>query len=167
MIMGEFSEIVTNYFPRIAGGLSIILLFLVLAVIARMTIGKLLSPVGGADHVKKLISSTGYYTVIIIGLLTGLNTMGVQMAPLIASLGLGGFALGFALKDVISNLLAGALILVYRPFKEGDYLVVSGCEGHVREINMRYTILSGNNTTYMIPNAAIFTNPLQLKASQQ
>jgi Mechanosensitive ion channel, beta-domain len=94
------------------------------------------------------------------------SALGVQMAPIIASLGLGGFALGFALKDVISNFLSGVLILIYRPFKEGDYLLVSGCEGKVTEINMRSTILSGENTTYMIPNAAIFTNPLQLKAPE-
>ncbi|MDH5639080.1 MAG: mechanosensitive ion channel, partial [Nitrospinota bacterium] len=152
------------YLPKIAGGLAIILVFWVLAVIARKTIAKLLSSVAEADHISKIISSTSYYTIIIMGLLTGFNTMGVQMAPIIASLGLGGFALGFALKDVISNLLAGVLILVHRPFKEGDYLIVSGCEGHVKEINMRYTILSGEATTYMVPNASIFTNPLQLKS---
>lgn len=163
--MEEYSSVVTFYLPRIAGGLAIILVFWVLAVIARKTITKLLASVAEADNVSKLISSTSYYMIIIIGLLTGLDTMGVQMAPIIASLGLGGFALGFALKDVISNLLAGVLILVHRPFEEGDYLIVSGCEGNVKEINMRYTILSGVATTYMIPNASIFTNPLQLKSA--
>ncbi len=165
--MEGFSQLVTNQLPKIAGGLSIILLFWVFAVILRTIIARLLSSIGGAMHIRKLISSTVYYTILIIGLLTGLNTMGVQMAPIIASLGLGGFALGFALKDVISNFLSGVLILIYRPFKEGDYLLVSGCEGKVAEINMRYTILSGENTTYMIPNAALFTNPLQLKVSKK
>ena len=164
--MGGFSQFVTSQLPKIAGGLSIILLFWVLAVVLRIIVGRLLSSIGGAMHIRKLISSTIYYTVLIIGLLTGLNTMGVRMLPIIASLGLGGFALGFALKDVISNFLSGVLILIYRPFKEGDYLLVSGCEGKVTEINMRYTILSGENTIYMIPNAALFTNPLQLKVSK-
>ncbi len=165
--MEEYSEIFASYFPKIAGGVAIILLFWVLAIIARMTIRNLLSHVGGAGHIRKLISSTSYYAVLIIGALTGLDTMGVQMGPIIAGLGLGGFALGFALKDVISNLLAGVLILIHRPFKVGDYLLVSGCEGHVKEINMRYTILSKDDTTFMIPNASIFTNPIQLKESQQ
>ena len=165
--MEEFSQFVANQLPKIAGGLSIILIFWALAVVLRTIIGRLLSSISAAIHIKKLISSTVYYTVLIIGLLTGLSTMGVQMLPIIASLGLGGFALGFALKDVISNFLSGVLILIYRPFKEGDYLFVSGCEGKVVEINMRYTILSGENTTYMIPNAALFTNPLQLKTSKQ
>ena len=167
MTMEGFSQFVASQLPKIAGGLSIILTFWVLALILRTIIGRLLSSIGGAIHIRKLLSSTVYYTILIIGLLTGLNTMGVQMAPIIASLGLGGFALGFALRDVISNFLSGVLILIYRPFKEGDYLLVSGCEGRVTEINMRYTILSGENTTYMIPNAALFTNPLELKAPKQ
>ena len=161
--MEEFSQFVANQLPKIAGGLSIILIFWVLAAVLRTIISRLLSSISAAIHIRKLICSTVYYTVLILGLLTGLSTMGVQMIPIIASLGLGGFALGFALKDVISNFLSGVLILIYRPFKEGDYLLVSGCEGKVVEINMRYTILSGENTTYMIPNAALFTNPLQLK----
>jgi small conductance mechanosensitive channel len=163
MTMEEFSQFVANQLPKIAGGLSIILIFWVLAAVLRTIISRLLSSISAAIHIRKLICSTVYYTVLILGLLTGLSTMGVQMIPIIASLGLGGFALGFALKDVISNFLSGVLILIYRPFKEGDYLLVSGCEGKVVEINMRYTILSGENTTYMIPNAALFTNPLQLK----
>jgi len=81
----------------------------------------------------------------------------------VAGLGLGGFALGFALRDALSNFLAGLLILVYRPFRIGDYLSVSGCEGVVSEINLRYTVLQGEKEEMMVPNSVLFTTPLRVK----
>ena len=165
--MEEYKEMITNHLPSIVGGLTTIIVFWILAYIFKKMIGKLLSSVDGAYHIKQLISSTLFYTVIIVGLLTGLNTMGIKVAPIVATLGLGGFALGFALKDVLSNFLAGALILIYQPFHVGDYLLVVGCEGLVSEINMRYTVLASNEKTYMIPNSVIFSNPLQLKAAKE
>lgn len=162
--MAGFSELLANYWPKVVGGISIMLCSWATALIFRMIARKLISRSKAANPVRKLILSTVYYLVIILGLVTGLNTMGVKTAPIIAGLGLSGFALGFALKDIIGNLLAGVLILIYRPFKEGDYLQVSGCEGRVTEINMRYTVLSKGETTHMIPNGVVFSNPLQLKA---
>lgn len=88
--------------------------------------------------------------------------MGVSVAPIIAGLGLGGFALGFALRDALSNLLAGVLIIVYHPFKEGDVISVSGCEGTVTETNLRYTVLVSDHERFMVPNSLIFKNPLKI-----
>ncbi len=162
--MAGISEMIANYWPKVAGGASIVILSWGAAVIFRMIARRYVSSDSGASHVQKLILSTVYYLAIILGLVTGLSTMGVKTAPIVAGLGLSGFALGFAFKDIISNLLAGVLILIYRPFKEGDYLQVSGCEGHVTEINMRYTVLRKQDTTHLVPNGLVFSNPLQLKA---
>ena len=84
-----------------------------------------------------------------------------------AGLGLGGFALGFALRDTLSNLLAGVLILLFRPFRIGQFLTVAGCEGDVCEINLRYTLLRGSKETIMIPNSVIFTKPLRVKNQEK
>ena len=77
-----------------------------------------------------------------------------------AGLGLTGFALGFALKDTISNLLAGVLILLYRPFVIGDRLIASGYEGTVVSIDLRYTQLEGDGNRILIPNSKLFTDPI-------
>ena len=163
--MTALSVTIISWLPRIIGGIAIIVLFWIVATVARTMLQRLVPAAATPGPMTRLVATTGYYTILIIGLLTGLDTMGVRTGPVMASLGLGGFALGFALKDVISNLLAGVLIVCYRPFTPGDYLVVAGCEGHVTEINMRYTILAGSETTYLIPNAVIFTTPLQRKGS--
>ena len=107
-------------------------------------------------------TATSFYVILILGLLTGLSTMGVNMGPIIAGLGLGGFALGFALRDALSNLLAGVLTIIYQPFREGDRISVSGCQGTVTEINLRYTVLENETERYMIPNSLTFTQPLKI-----
>lgn len=161
--MAGFSEMIANFWPKVVGGLSIFVFSWGMASIFRLIARKLVSSFSVASPVQKLVPSAAYYFVLILGLVTGLNTMGVETAPIIAGLGLAGFALGFALKDIIGNLLAGLLILVFRPFEEGDYLQVSRCEGNVTEINMRYTVLSNENMKHLVPNGVVFSNPLQLK----
>jgi len=93
--------------------------------------------------------------------------MGINVSALVAGLGLTGFALGFALRDILSNLLAGALIIVYRPFHRGDKIAVAGCEGKVQEIDLRYTIVQGENKIYLIPNSTLFTNTISILDKKQ
>jgi small-conductance mechanosensitive channel len=75
-------------------------------------------------------------------------------------LGLTGFALGFALKDSLANLLAGAMILFYRPFRRGAHITVSGLEGVVKDIDLRYTTLVMNERRILLPNSTLLTNPV-------
>jgi hypothetical protein len=92
------------------------------------------------------------------GTITALGTIGIDIWAMVAGLGLVGFALGFALKDLLSNFLAGFLILLYNPFVRGDVIAVSGNEGQVVEINMRYTVLQNNEKRILIPNSTLFQN---------
>lgn len=99
-----------------------------------------------------------------LGLITIFGTLGVDITALVAGLGLTGFALGFALKDSISNMLAGVLILLYRPFNIGDMIKISGFEGKVMTIDLRYTVISSENNKVYIPNSKLFTEPLTVLA---
>ncbi len=92
------------------------------------------------------------------GIVTALGTLGINVGAMIAGLGLVGFALGFALKDLLSNFIAGFLILIYNPFVRGDRIKVSEHEGEVIEINLRYTVLRGDKQRILIPNATLFSN---------
>jgi small-conductance mechanosensitive channel len=84
------------------------------------------------------------------------------VSALVAGLGLTGFALGFALKDTISNLISGILILLYKPFKIGDRIKISGYEGIVVSIDLRYTELDAEGNKILIPNSKLFTNPIEV-----
>ncbi len=104
-------------------------------------------------------------SVLMMGLVTALSNLGVDVSALVTGLGLTGFALGFALKDVISNVLAGVLILIYKPFVKSDYIKVKGHEGLVVSTDLRYTVLRDEaGAKLYIPNAMLFVDALRVSA---
>jgi small-conductance mechanosensitive channel len=64
------------------------------------------------------------------------------------------------MKDTISNLLSGVLILLYRPFEIGSRIKIAGYEGVVVTIDLRYTKLDSEGNKILIPNSKLFTNPI-------
>jgi small-conductance mechanosensitive channel len=96
-----------------------------------------------------------------------MSTLGVEVGALIAGLGLGGFALGLALKDSVSNLLSGVLIMIYQPFKIGDNIKVSGVDGVVNSIDLRYTFIQGEDHIFLIPNKKVFSETITIYNSKQ
>ncbi len=102
--------------------------------------------------------------IIVMGVITALGSTGVDLTALVAGLGLTGFALGFALKDLVSSATAGFLILISRPFKSGDIVEVTGLKGEVLEIDLRYTTLQVDNDRLLIPNSTILTNTVKVFA---
>lgn len=99
-------------------------------------------------------------TVVVVAAVTALGTIGVDVTAFVAGLGLTGFALGFAFKDMISSFLAGLLILFYRPFDIGDTIAVVSLEGRVADIDLRYTWLDAGDRRFLVPNSTILTNPV-------
>ena len=103
--------------------------------------------------------------MIIVGVVTALGTVGIDITALVAGVGLTGFALGFALKDIVSNVLSGILIIIYKPFRHGDGIKVSSFEGTVTNIDLRYTTLDTEGAQIFVPNSLLFTNAITVKAS--
>ena len=138
----------------------VLLIFWILANVSKRAIIKISKKFELNAHLTSLFARTAKITVLIFGVITALGTLGVDVTALVAGLGLTGFALGFALKDTISNLLAGVLILLYRPFGIGNRIKISGYEGTVVSIDLRYTELEGEDNKILIPNSKLFTNPI-------
>lgn len=116
----------------------------------------------GREQALGLIAKVSGQVIWVIGILTALGTLGVNINALIASLGLTSFALGFALKDAISNILGGFLILFYQPFRYNDEVKVSGHQGIVKEINLRYTRLETEEGQVLIPNGTLLSTVVVL-----
>ena len=110
----------------------------------------------------QLLASVARVSLLILGLITALGTLGVNILGIVAGLGLTGFALGFALKDSIANLLAGVLILLYRPFEVGDRIDVGGLAGRVTHVDLRYTELDAESERVLVPNAKLLTDPIRV-----
>jgi small conductance mechanosensitive channel len=108
--------------------------------------------------ITRLLVQISEIGILLFGSVSALGTLGIDVGALIAGLGLIGFALGFALKDLLSNFLAGLLILLYNPFVRGDHITVSGSQGTVVEVNLRYTVLQYEDKKVLIPNSSLFTN---------
>jgi small-conductance mechanosensitive channel len=112
----------------------------------------------------RFISKTAAMTVYSFIGITALGTLGVDTKPIIAGIGVTGFTVGFALKEIAANLLAGILLMFQRPFQKGQYLRVlsgAGLEGEVESIDSRYVLLkSKERGMIMIPSAVVYSNPI-------
>jgi small-conductance mechanosensitive channel len=112
------------------------------------------------QDILQLLATAARFSIICIGLVVALDTLGVKVGALIAGLGLTGFALGFALKDILQSMLAGVIIMLNRPFRSGDYVEVAGFHGIVIDIALRYTRLRDGPKDHLIPNNTVLTSPV-------
>ena len=114
---------------------------------------------------KTLISalqSTLRFIIVFIGAVFVADSMGLDLTSLIAGLGISGFALALAAKDSISNFFGAITVLLDRPFKVGDWIVVGGSEGEVIEINLRTTLIrTSADTIITMPNANLVNTPVE------
>ena len=116
-----------------------------------------------ASEVFRLLSNSQKAVLILVGSIIAIDRLGFDVSALVAGLGLSGFALGFALKDAISNLIAGIMIVIYKPFEIGSEVNISGSEGTVIDINLRYITLKTSDDLCLVPNSLFLNNKLTLK----
>ena len=144
-----------------AGG-KIVVAILVL-VIGRLVIKAILKFVEKSGFMKKLDPTVkGYATnfiralLYIILVISIISVLGVPMASVIAVLASCGVAVGLALQGALSNLAGGIMLLVFRPFRVGDYISAGGGEGVVKEMSLFYTVINTvDNKRVMIPNGTL------------
>ncbi|QYX55904.1 mechanosensitive ion channel [Roseovarius sp. SCSIO 43702] len=99
------------------------------------------------------------YTILAFTFLFVLNTFGVQTTSIIAAIGAVGLAIGLALQGTLSNVAAGVMIILFRPFRTGDFIEVAGEMGTVKEITLNYIELASlSNVQVIIPNAEVWGN---------
>ncbi|AQS46444.1 MULTISPECIES: mechanosensitive ion channel family protein [Thioclava] len=101
------------------------------------------------------------YLILAIGVIFILNRFGIQTTSLAALVGAAGLAIGLALQGTLSNLAAGVMIILFRPFRQGDYIAAGSESGTVTEIQLFYTVL----TTYdgiqiIVPNSDIWSSAI-------
>ncbi len=163
--ISELFESLQNQFPKIVFGIIVFFLLWIFALIAGIVIRKIALRV---DDERKdivfLLSKILRVIIIIIGLISGLGTAGVNVGPMITSLGLTGFALGFAFKDALSNILAGFMVILHRTCVRGDVIVVAGNQGKIIKIDLRYTTLKSEteDKLFLIPNTTFLTNTITI-----
>ena len=154
--------------PALGTGTLIFLIFWLLATVVRALLRRFARHRDAEkQNVLRLIQQLVYISLLLVGLVTALGTAGVDVSAMVTSLGLAGFALGFALKDALSNLISGVLLLLYRPFGVGDEIIIGGYEGRVTSIDLRYTTLQVEQRTVFIPNSKLFTESVVLASTEE
>lgn len=103
------------------------------------------------------VSFTFLKTIIwLIALITILSELGIEIAPLLAGLGVGGLALGFGARSLIQDYLSGLFILLEDQYRVGEEVEIAGTKGRVKDFNLRMTtIIDAENTLHHIPNSQI------------
>ena len=102
------------------------------------------------------LCNIAYGILIVAVVLAAVDSLGVNVTSLLAILGAAGLAVGLALKDSLSNFASGVMIIIFRPFKIGDYITAGGESGVVDEIGLFCTLLhTGDNQRIIVPNSAI------------
>ena len=118
---------------------------------------------------KTLVSFLGNVAnigLLILIIIAALGKLGIPTTSVTALIGGAGLAVALSLKDQLSNFAAGALIILFRPFKVGDFIRVNGFEGIVREIKMVQTSLSTpDNEEVVLPNSMVMSNSIVNRSS--
>ena len=98
-----------------------------------------------------------YWLVMSFGLLVVLSALGVDVSPVFALIGGASFIMAFALQDTLGNLAAGLMIMINRPFDEGDYVDIGGVGGTVKSVSVSSTtVTTPDNQVIVIPNAKVW-----------
>jgi len=106
---------------------------------------------------KPLLSQLLRYAILILTLILVLGQFGVQTTSLIAVMGAAGLAIGLAMQGTLSNVAAGVMLLILRPFRVGHFIAAGESHGTVREIGLFTTLIVTRDMVYVsIPNSAIF-----------
>lgn len=107
------------------------------------------------------LSSLVRYAILAIALVAMLQVVGIQATSLIAVLGAASLAIGLALQGTLSNMAAGVMLLLFRPFRVGDRIEVASKNGEVRDLNLFFTeIATADNVQVLIPNGSVWGNPM-------
>ena len=153
-------EALTNLCTTVVGK---VLLAIVVWFVGKFIVGKIMQLVGKIKVLDKIEPNTRTFVLsalkwllYIILVVSIVAILGVQMASVITVLGTAGAAIALSLQGSLSNLAGGIMLVIFRPFKVGDFVEASGVTGTVKEITLFYTVLNTvDNCRINVPNGAL------------
>jgi small-conductance mechanosensitive channel len=156
-----------GFLPEIGAAIFVIVFTMLTSRTVRKAVSKAMAKTKADPNVQFIVVRIAGLSIWLIGLSVILSVLKVDAGGIFAALGLTGAAIGFAVKDIIANFIAGIVLLSTRPFKIGDLVTIETFDGVVEDLAIRATILKtidGKEVT--IPNARVF-NAVVIKHSVQ
>jgi len=160
---------INQYLPVLVAGTTNVLLAALILIIGLLVANKVSNIICKAGEkyenldntLFRFLGSLGKYIIIAFVIIAVLNRFGVQTASIVALLGAAGLAVGLALQGTLTNLAAGVMLLLFRPYKVGDFIEAAERFGNVKEIDLFTTILQTfDNQQIIIPNSQIWGNQI-------
>jgi len=155
-LMQTLAGYVTTYGVRI---LAAIVIFIVGRIVANVVSGGARKAMRRAEVDENLIgfvASLVRFGIMAFTIIAVISKLGVQTTSFVAVLGAAGLAVGLALQGSLANFAGGVMLLVFRPFKKGDFVEVAGTAGSVNEISVFTTVMTTpDNKKIIVPNAQV------------
>lgn len=162
LVRNSFSDLILSvlkWLPRLAGALALVLLFWIVARFNRWAVASVLARATFDTNTRHLLRALSFYGTWTVGTIAILSTLGLEGGSIATTLGISGFVLGFAFKDILSHFFAGLMLLLGRQFHIGDQIVVNGFEGTVERIELRALYLrTYDNRLVILPNGDVLTS---------
>ena len=157
-IVDQVVSLITTYGLDVIGAIIILIVGWIVSGWVYRAVNKGLSRIEKFDvTLRGFFASFAKYLVLIFTGLAVLSQFGIQTASLIAVLGAAGLAIGLALQGTLSNVAAGVMLLLFRPFKVGDYVEAGGHAGTIKAISLFVTeMATPDNVQILIPNGAVW-----------
>ena len=162
-LLEQVYAVLVSYGLNVLGALAIIIIGFMAAGWARRSLERALSRSGRIDTtLVRFFGSLLRYAIIAFVIIAALQQFGVQATSLVAVFGAAGLAIGLALQGTLSNVAAGVMLLMFRPFKIGDFISAGGQTGTVKEIGLFTTeMATGDNVKIIVPNGQIWGSAIQ------
>ena len=157
----DWSRLVETYGPRLLLALVVLLVGVWLSKRLANFLHRTTTRVGVDPMLSTFLRNLAYVVALLVVVLVTVNTLGLAISPLLAILGTAGLAVGLALKDSLSNIASGVMLVTLRPFHVGDVVTIAGQTGTVESVRIFQTVLNGADLQRMtIPNNLITAAPI-------
>jgi small conductance mechanosensitive channel len=161
-IFATFSElaqtILMTWGLKVLGAIAALILGRIVAGSFRKASSRFMDRMKTDATLSKFLSSLVYYLILVVAVVAALSMVGIEMASVLTILATAGLAVGLAVQGTLSNVAAGVMLLIFRPFKVGDFIEVAGGPvGTVASIGLFSTSLNTpDNVHIVVPNSAIY-----------
>lgn len=113
------------------------------------------------EMLQSFVRSISYFLLLLIVVIASLSQLGINTSSLVALIGAAGLAIGLSLQNSLQNFAAGVMLLIFKPFKKGDFIETSGISGTVTEMGLLVLELrTGDNKTVLVPNGNVFSSTI-------
>ena len=158
--VSQFIENFTAGIPNLLTALAIFILSLYLGRIISNILRRVLRRQKAPEGVTHLLAQLVLWTIIILGTITAIQRF-FDVTAFLAGLGIIGFTIGFALQDVMKNLVSGIILLIQQPFHVGEVIGAAGFDGTVQQIDLRTTEMETTDGRIVtLPNAGVLSSPI-------